>query len=106
MKFLRIPCIAFMLASSATLCFAQSGTNPPADTLEKPTAVPHSSGTGTAPDGMGSTGWTGGSRGQTETTGQGSSRTDPDAAQNQPSMATGADLQGPPARFPAEKTPE
>jgi hypothetical protein len=32
--------------------------------------------------------------------------TDPDAAQNQPFMATGLDLNGPPRRFPAGQTPE
>jgi hypothetical protein len=32
--------------------------------------------------------------------------TDPDAAQNQPFMATGLDLKGPPRRFPADQTPE
>ena len=32
--------------------------------------------------------------------------TDPDAAQNQPFMATGLDLKGPPRQFPADQTPE
>jgi hypothetical protein len=32
--------------------------------------------------------------------------TDPDAAQNQPFMATGLDLKGPPQQFPAGQTPE
>jgi hypothetical protein len=31
---------------------------------------------------------------------------DPDAAQNQPFMATGLDLNGPPRQFPADQTPE
>jgi len=31
---------------------------------------------------------------------------DPDAAQNQPFMATGLDLKGPPRQFPAGQTPE
>ena len=66
---------------------------------------------GTAPEHLGSSGWTGGSRGQTKdgaTTGQnvGPSRDDPEAAKNQPSMATGEDLKGPPTQFPANKTPE
>ena len=34
------------------------------------------------------------------------SATDPDAAQNQPFMATGLDLNGPPRQFPAGQTPE
>jgi hypothetical protein len=32
--------------------------------------------------------------------------TNPDAAQNQPFMATGLDLKGPPRQFPADQTPE
>jgi hypothetical protein len=32
--------------------------------------------------------------------------TDPEAAQNQPSMATGLDLKGPPRQFRANETPE
>jgi hypothetical protein len=32
--------------------------------------------------------------------------TDQDAAQNQPFMATGLDLKGPPRQFPADQTPE
>jgi hypothetical protein len=32
--------------------------------------------------------------------------TDPDAAQNQPLMATGLDLKGPPRQFSAAQTPE
>jgi hypothetical protein len=32
--------------------------------------------------------------------------TDPEAAQNQPFMATGLDLKGPPRQFPAGQTPE
>ena len=32
--------------------------------------------------------------------------TDPDAAQNQPFMATGLDLKGPPRQFSADQTPE
>jgi hypothetical protein len=39
-------------------------------------------------------------------TGQKSDKTNPDAPQNQPLMATGADLEGPPQRFPAGQTPE
>lgn len=70
-----------------------------------------STNSGTAPEHLGASGWTGGSRGQTKdgatTTGQSTRSTDdPDAAKNQPSMATGQDLKGPPTRFPANKTPE
>ena len=95
---------AAILAGTAP-ALAQNGANPPA-TLEQPTQAPHSSSTGTSPDGMGSTGWTGGSRGSTETTGQNSEKSDSESAQQQPEMATGSDLKGPPAQFPAAKTPE
>lgn len=54
---------------------------------------------GTAPEGRGSTGWTGGSRDQTGTG-------NPEAAADQPFMATGVDLKGPPRQFPAGQTPE
>ena len=60
-------------------------------------------------DDMGSTGWTGGSGGQTKP-GVGSRALTgsdaEDAAADQPLMATGVDLNGPPTRFPASKTPE
>lgn len=32
--------------------------------------------------------------------------TNPDAAQNQPFMATGLDIKGPPRQFPSDQTPE
>jgi hypothetical protein len=54
---------------------------------------------GTAPEGRGSTGWTGGNRGPT-------GATDSEAAANQPFMATGVDLKGPPQQFSAGQTPE
>lgn len=98
-----------MMASGTMVSYAQTG-NPPADAMEKPAAAPHSSSAGTAPHGMGSTGWTGGSRGQTEgsatTTGQNSRAQDSEAAKDQPSLATGQDLKGPATQFPANKTPE
>jgi hypothetical protein len=57
---------------------------------------------------MGSTGWTGGNgshigTSNSQTTGAATS-TSP--AADQPEMATGLDLKGPPTRFPADKTPE
>ena len=54
---------------------------------------------GTAPEGMRSTGWTGGNRGQTGTA-------NPATAKDQPFMASGVDLKGPPQQFPAGQTPE
>jgi hypothetical protein len=61
--------------------------------------VAQDSNSGTAPEGRGSTGWTGGNRGQTGTG-------NPEAAKDQPFMATGLDLKGPPLQFPAGQTPE
>jgi hypothetical protein len=104
------PLIAAAMMVSATTSFAQNNT-PPANAVENPSNTPqHSSGSGTAPENMGATGWTGGSRGQTHdsatTTGQGGGERDTEAAKDQPVMATGEDLKGPPAQFPPNKTPE
>ena len=54
---------------------------------------------GTAPDDKGLTGWSGGNRGPT---GSGN----PEAAKDQPFMASGIDLKGPPQQFPPGQTPE
>lgn len=105
-NFNLMPLIAAITMVSATYSFAQN-SNAPADTVEQPAAIPHSSGTGSAPDGKGSTGWTGGARDQSpQTTGQSNSARDAEAAKDQPSMATGEDLNGPPEKFPANQTPE
>jgi|SRR6516165_8215673 len=48
---------------------------------------------GTAPEGMGSTGWTSASRAQTGAA-MSANRSDPEAAPQQPFIATGADLNG------------
>lgn len=68
---------------------------------------------GTAPHGMSSTGWTGGTGGShigtsnQQTTGESSDSHSATAdTSNQPLMATGEDLNGPPTKFPANKTPE
>lgn len=100
-----MPLIAASIMVSATASFAQTST-PPAGTVEQPTA-PHSSGSGTAPEGKGSTGWTGGARDQSsQTVGQPTSAKDAEAAKDQPPMASGEDLKGPTERFPPSKTPE
>lgn len=97
--------VAIVAISTATHTFAQDNT-PPADTVERQQVPTHSSGSGTAPEGKGTTGWTGGARDQgSQASGQ-SGSTDPEAAKNQPAMATGKDLKGPPEQFPAGKTPE
>jgi hypothetical protein len=54
---------------------------------------------GTAAEGRGSTGWTGGNRGPT-------GAVNPEAAKGQPFMASGLDLKGPPQQFPPGQTPE
>jgi hypothetical protein len=70
----------------------------------------HSS--GTAPQGMGSSGWSGGTGGShigtsnSLTTGSTPREAASDSAADQPEMATGEDLKGPPTQFPANKTPE
>jgi hypothetical protein len=104
------PLIAAAMMVSAATSFAQNNT-PPANAVENPSnTTQHNSGSGTAPENMGATGWTGGSRGQTHdsatTTGQGNSARDTEAAKDQPVMATGEDLKGPPTQFPPNKTPE
>jgi hypothetical protein len=104
------PVIAAALMVSATISFAQNST-PPANAVENPSnTTQHNSGSGTAPENMGATGWTGGSRGQTRdsatTTGQGGGAQDAETAKDQPAMATGEDLKGPPTQFPPNKTPE
>ena len=105
MKNISLVLLAAAMAVSAT-SFAQNN-DPPASTMEKPAAVPHSSGSGTAPDGKGSTGWTGGARDQTsQTTGQSAGAQDAEAAKDQPAMATGEDLKGPPKQFSPRQTPE
>lgn len=98
------PLIAAAVMVSATVSFAQN--NPaPANAAEDSSHTPqHGSGSGTAPENMGATGWTGGSRG--ETSGKTSPAQDAEAAKDQPVEASGRDLKGPPQQFPPNKTPE
>ncbi len=105
MRTRRLMILAVSAMLPATQSFAQNNT-PPAHTMEQPAAAPHSSGSGTAPEGKGSTGWTGGTRDQNpQTTGQGAAQ-DAEAAKDQPAVATGEDLKGPPTQFAPSKTPE
>jgi hypothetical protein len=106
------PLIAAAMMVSATVSLAQNNT-PPANAVENPSnTTQQNSGSGTAPENMGSTAWTGGSRGQTHdsaTTGQTSAAEaakDAEAAKGQPVEASGEDLKGPPQQFPPTKTPE
>jgi hypothetical protein len=105
-----VPIAAAMLMAAATATLAQNNT-PPANTVEQSTTPKQpNSNSGTSPAEMGATGWTGGTRGQTQdsatVSGPGASAKDTEAAKDQPMMATGEDLKGPPAQFPANKTPE
>jgi hypothetical protein len=81
---------------------APPSQNPASPPLEPEKAdQPHKSGSGTEPPAMGATGWTGGSRGTTHPTDP-----TPDSSKDQPTMATGKDLEGPPKQFPPNQTPE
>jgi len=71
--------------------------------VQKPSALQQNSNSGTAPEGQGSTGWTGGAGGSfigTQHQGSPSSPTD------QPPVASGLDLKGPPVPTAPGKTPE
>src|SRR5262245_12949758 len=94
------PCIRTFAAALAMSLAAPSLL---AQERAKPSADPHS---GTKE--MGTTGETGGSRGQTKQGVGSRAITSSEAleAADQPEMATGLDLKGPPVRFPPAKTPE
>jgi hypothetical protein len=98
-----------LLAASISLSSVALAQDRPA-TPPSPENSAHSS--GTSPEGMSSTGWSGSGLGGShtgksdETTGSGQRGASSDSAADQPEMATGADLQGPPHRFPANNTPE
>lgn len=95
MKTVGLLSAAAVLLASVTVTFAQGNS-------------------GTAPEHKGNTGWTGGSQDQpsqkksSETTGQSQKVEvhDEALAKDQPLMATGEDLNGPPRRFAPSKTPE
>jgi hypothetical protein len=85
-----------------TLSFAQEPSSTP------PSPGNSDNSTGTSPENRGSTGWTGGQRETTPTSSKSAQAQTGDdaAAADQPLMATGKDLNGPPKRFPANNTPE
>src|SRR5262245_22315419 len=102
----RLSFAALMFTTVATGALGQTMQAPSA--RQQPAASSQST-QGTAPQDKGSTGWTGGSRhtgdsGPAPTAGGGASN--PEDASQQPEMSTGADLNGPPVRFPAPDTPE
>ena len=95
-----------LIALASPIALAQDHSTTPAS----PENSSHSD--GTAPHGMGSTGLTGGAGGShigtsnSATTGSAPRQEPSGLAADQPEMATGQDLNGPPIRFPANKTPE
>jgi len=76
---------AATMAAATPFSLAQNA-NPPASTLEQSAEAPHSSGGGTKD--------------------QNAALRASEAADDQPLMATGVDLKGPPTKFPAALTPE
>lgn len=103
----RLPALslAFALTALSAGVFAQE--QQPRETMPSQTDS-HSE--GTAPGGMGSTGWTGGTGGahigtsNAQTTGSG--KASAASVEGQPWMATGLNLEGPPTRFAPDNTPE
>ena len=99
---------AFAAASTMVLAaasvVAQDDARPPATALEPPNATADTNSNGTKAKGK--TGWTGGSGEQTKSGSRAFSGEEGDLAKDQPEMATGRDLKGPPVRFPPAKTPE
>lgn len=102
-----------LVAMALTVAFAspsvaQNSAAPPGQPAHpEQSTTPQANDAGTRPEGLGSTGWGGGSRGQSKPSTAGSARgADEASAADQPLMATGVDLNGPPTRFPANKTPE
>jgi len=97
MKSLHVLVALSVLGPSAAL--AQEG----APMVQKPSSLQQDSSKGTAPAGQGSTGWTGGAGGSfIGTQHQGS----PGSPNDQPAVASGVDLKGPPVQNAPGKTPE
>jgi hypothetical protein len=103
MRTLGLPLVtAAMLAFAMTPSLAQNDPNQAGGSHV--TAPGNAGGSDVSPDDKGATGWNGGTRGPT------SPKTDDAAdaalAADQPLMATGLDLRGPPVRHPPSQTPE
>jgi large exoprotein involved in heme utilization and adhesion len=71
--------------------------------VQKPSSLQQNGNSGTAPEGQGSTGWTGGTGGSFIGTQQQGS---PSSPNDQPPVASGVDLKGPPVQEGNGKTPE
>jgi hypothetical protein len=99
---------ALALAAAAVLTLGLQSASAPATAQDHPSAGVQSPGAGTATKDRGSTGWHGSSREQ-NATGVGSralTGSEAETAADQPEMATGVDLNGPPRRFVPAQTPE
>lgn len=98
---IRIGILSFALAFSVIGASAQTQDVP--QTAPAPADSP-----GAVPGGMGPSGGAGSAIGTSNahTTGSGSGAVANPSPANQPLMATGQDLKGPPTRFPANNTPE
>ena len=92
--------LSVAILSAPSLVLAQSRANPGASTQNSDRVKD--------PEDRGASGWTGGSRepNKDETTGASPRKSDEELAADQPAHASGVDLQGPPVRFPPNKTPE
>ena len=109
LRALGMPLLAALISLGLMPSMTQAQGNQPRETTPS-----HQDGdsSGTAPKGMGSSGWSGGTGGShigkdsSETTGSAQRESSSDPAAGQPEMATGQDLKGAPKRFPANKTPE
>jgi len=102
MKILLSFLITVLMTATPLLGRAQETPNPAAGSGNA--ATPSNS-----PEERGTTGWKGGAREQEKdaTPGAGvQKKSDEELAADQPLMATGVDLNGPPMRFPPNKTPE
>src|SRR5262245_5126392 len=96
---------ALTLISATTTTFAQKTATPPGDAPQTTAAAPKAHGTPDHPQKeYGAHGWSGGNRGSGSVTTRQSASSDP--AAQQPEMATGADLKGPPKQFTPAETPE
>jgi len=109
LRALGMPLLAASISLGLMPSMTQAQGNQPRETT--PSHQDGDSG-GTAPKGMGSSGWSGGTGGahvgtsNSQTTGSAPRDNSSDPTADQPEMATGKDLNGPPQRFPANKTPE
>jgi len=102
MKALLLFLITMLITATPSPGRAQETPNPAA-------GPPNATAPANSPEERGTTGWKGGAREQDKdaTVGAGvQKKSDEELAADQPLMATGVDLNGPPRRFPPNKTPE